>query len=92
MINTERIKQLLEFARENGVSEIECDGVKFKVGPKPEAIPFDDGRDIVQPKTPFDDLNDEDVLFWSTPTYDELQTKKQLQEAHAKETQDVKNG
>lgn len=43
--------------------------------PVPELRP----QDIVVPSSPFDDLSDEEILYYATPYFDELQARKEAQ-------------
>lgn len=42
----------------------------------PESIPELTAEQIIVPVSPFDGLDDDDLLYWATPYYDELQAKK----------------
>lgn len=39
---------------------------------------------IIAPLPVFEELTDEEILYWATPYYDELQRKKELQKEAAK--------
>lgn len=43
------------------------------------AVPDVKSEEIVTPVSPFDDLTDEEIIYFSTPYYDELQAKKEKQ-------------
>lgn len=88
MINKDDLKAALEFARDNKLKSIEVNGVKFDV---PETIVDEpvDSKDLPPSETPYDNLSDEEVLFWATPYYDELE---QMREAHKQKLEDEKNG
>lgn len=61
----------------------ELDAIKFANTPgriedlKPE--------EIIKPLSTFEELSDDEILYYSTPYYDELQAKKELQAAQIKE-------
>lgn len=92
-MNEEKLKAALAFAKEHGLKSIEVDGIKMELGeprPDPNAeIPDLKAEELVAALSPFDEMTDEEVLFWSTPHYDELQSAKALKAEHAKE---VRNG
>lgn len=88
MIDKEKLREALEFARENGLLSIEIDGIKMEVPPIKAEEPVQE-NDIAQPKTPYDDMDDDEILFWSTPYYEELQDKR---EQHAQKLKDEQNG
>lgn len=50
------------------------------------AVPDLEAKDILAPPSPFDDLTDEEVLYFATPHFDELQAAK------AKKQEVVENG
>jgi len=84
-LDRDKLKEALEFARENGLTSFEFQGVKFDVPPKSDPPPVDDGKDIPQPETPFDKLTEEEILFWSTPTFDELIEAKEMRNKELEE-------
>jgi hypothetical protein len=55
-------------------------------GPVPEMKP----EDIVKPLSVFDDLTDDEILYYSSPYYDELQAKKEAQKQLKKESDELK--
>lgn len=72
--------EMIEFAREQGLKKIELDGIVFHLdkvaqhsGEVPELLP----EDIVSPLSVLDEMSEDEILFWSSPYYDELQAKKQ---------------
>lgn len=73
-IDREKMTEALAFARENGLRAIEVDGIKMEVPPTEEPQP--DG-DINQPTTPYDNLTDDEIAYWSTPYFDELMAAKE---------------
>lgn len=89
MIDKDKIKEALELGREYGLAWVEVDGMRFPVPKDPEPEPEEDGKDLAQPKTPYDDMDDDEVLFWSTPYYEELHEKR---EAHAQKLKEEQNG
>jgi hypothetical protein len=84
------LKERIAEAREAGVTAITIDGVTYAIGlvaetkatlPVPELKP----EQIVVPLSVLDDLTEEEILYWSTPYYEEIQEQKAAQAAKAKE-------
>lgn len=86
-LDRERLREALDFARENGLRAIEVDGIKMEVPPVEEPQPE---GDIKQPTTPFDNLSDQEILFWSTNYFDELSAEKELRMKALEEEQNVR--
>lgn len=83
MRTPEEVKQLLEFARSEGMPWIEVDGVRMPILQKHmETNPSE------SPQIPADasaEYSNEEVLFWSTPHFDELQALKEEKKNRLKE-------
>jgi hypothetical protein len=84
------LKERIAEAREAGVTAITIDGVTYNIGLVAEtkvatAVPELKPEQIVAPLSILDDLTEEEILFWSTPHYDEIQEQKAAQAAKAKE-------
>ena len=74
------LKFKIEEARELGVTAITYEGVRYEIGAAPKAsapIPDVEAQDLVKPMDFVDQMSDEEILYWSTPWYDELQAKKE---------------
>ncbi len=90
-LKVDEIMQLMAKFKELGLTsfEIESEGIKMGNVPleKPQAetlkaksqpIPEDiQATDIVTPMGVFDELDDDEVLYWSTPYFDEMQANKE---------------
>ncbi len=77
----EKLKMALEFAKENGLRFVEVEGIKIYV-PEDQVIgdvPEISADDLMKPVGPFDDLSEEEILFYATPYFEELQAKKAMQ-------------
>lgn len=91
-------QELLEFIKEAkalGLKSIEVDGVKveFNDGNQKEPLAQDardlDAKDLVAPPNPYDELTDEEILFWSSDYGHELAAKrKKEQEDNIKRKED----
>lgn len=78
-MDKQKLKEALEFAKENGLPSIEVDGVKITV-PKEEIkleVPELKTEEIVKFPNPLDEMSEDEITFYATPYYDELQAKKQ---------------
>ena len=81
MKTKEQIIEIIETARNLGVTSVEIDGVKYDIASKPtvkvEAVSQDVSyKDLMAEPSPFDQLSDEEILFWSSGYGVELENKK----------------
>lgn len=79
----EEIKTILKNARECGCPTVIIDGVKYELAaaeeaPKPKDVPEVDPEDLVKPISVLDDLTNEELLYWATPYFDQLQEQKRI--------------
>jgi hypothetical protein len=91
-MNQEKLFQAIEFAKANGLKSIEVDGIKMEIG-TPAIVNLEPQQDEdlkrVFLNNPFEDMTDEEILYWATPYYDQLQEQKKLrQDAIANEIRD----
>lgn len=88
-LDRQKLIEALEFAKEQGLSEITVDGVTMKVGApnKINIVPDLKSEEIVKPQSWLDDYTEEELLYYATPYFDELQAKK---EAHKKQLEESK--
>lgn len=81
---------LMKQAKELGLTTIKVDGFEAQLAmpiKQPEVMSDIDDKDLVVPPSPFDELTDEELLYYATPYFDELQAKK---EAHAEKLKEEK--
>lgn len=76
MRTREDLQLLFEVARENECPWIEVDGVKMAV-PKKQAQSLQDPVTPNIPSDPSAEYSDDEILFYSTPYFDELQALKE---------------
>ena len=90
-LTVEEICRLMEKFKELGLTsfEIESEGIKMGNQPAGSALsaplvkvapPIPDDikpEDIENPMSVFDEPDEDELLYWSTPYYDDLQAKKQ---------------
>lgn len=82
-LSADEIIKVLATAKDLGVSNLKVEGIEASFGEKKELPPVttdhhvEDG-DIEDafPKDPVADLTDEEILYYATPYYDQLQAKK----------------
>jgi hypothetical protein len=83
-----KLETALTFAKEHGLEMIEVDGVKIILPNKKTIEPIASGLDDAQILNADDNFGytDEEILYWATPYFDELQDlknqKKQLAQLH----------
>ena len=86
-LTKDEILELIQKAKELGLQNIEVDGFKASFSPitptKPTAPSEPNvelkAEDIVTPESAFNSLSDEEIQYWSSPYYEEIQAKKELQ-------------
>lgn len=88
-MNKERLQEALNFARENGLPSITVDGITMPV-PKVQAPQRELTEEEMKKLYPPEEVpTDEEILFWSSPYYDELQMKKEMQKQAQKEKENL---
>jgi len=79
------VKELMEKARELGLASIKVEGFEAQLSQLNQAAPAPapvieltdkEIEALVAQPSPFDDLTDEEIFYYATPYYDELQAKK----------------
>ena len=97
MTKEQRI-ELIKEAKELGLKSVEIDGVKYDLGepaPQPkEAIELteDQAKAMFTDTKVLDEMSDDEVLFYSTPYYDQLQHEKRTKEEQLKLKKELTNG
>lgn len=80
MRSGEEIAQVFKIARENGSSKIELDGVTYFLSPEVKS-PAENPTEIqMQDVFGVNDMSEEEILFYATDYYQELQLKKKQKE------------
>lgn len=72
------IMQILIKAKELGITANELIHWKTEQT-KPVDVPDLKSSEIIVPVSPFDDLSEDEILYWHSPFYDDIQTKKEAQ-------------
>lgn len=87
-----KLREALEFAKENGLRSIEVDGIKIdllQMAPMPEESTVE-VKDIIADIT--QEFTDEEIAYYHTEYFDELQAKKKQHQESLKISEDLKNG
>ena len=91
-MDKDKLKEAIEFARTMGLSSITVDGIKMDLSP----IDLVTGSFLTEKELDQglnrEEMTEEEIKYWATPYYDELQLKKQRQQQTLKEDEDVRNG
>lgn len=73
------ILQLLVKAKELGISQMEVATYKAQTKPiEPEVMSEQEQKDMIKALTEVDMPDDQEILYWATPYYDQLQAEKEL--------------
>ena len=88
MKTKQEIKEIILEARELGLEFVEIDGVKYGLGKMQIAaktfVEEMKAEEIVKPLSVLDEYSEEEIKYWATSYFDELQAKK---EARSKQKQ-----
>jgi len=82
MNNVEALKLLIK-ARELGITDTDIEAFKAKLAP--EVVPELKADEIVKPISVLDDYTEEEIQYFATPYFDELQEKKRLHQEKIKD-------
>lgn len=86
LMTTLEAAQVLIKMKELGITMGDVTSFKDHIESKPE-IPEMKPEDIVKPISVLDEIDEDDVKYWATPYYDELQAQKELHKQHLKEAE-----
>ena len=78
-LTADEILKIMERAKELGATTVNVEGLQVDFGVTKPAVSGEvkDGDEDYKPLSIFDGISDEEVLYWSSPYYDELQRIKQ---------------
>lgn len=82
MRKIDRIRQMIQMSKEEGLVKCEIEGMVFHIAPKAKEITYSPelkSDELVSPLSAFDELSDDEVLFYSSPYYNDLQIEKEKQ-------------
>lgn len=85
MLTADEMIRVMEKAKELGLQKLELNDLKFEFVSQVQphinhinlAVPDLKSAELMSPLSVFDELTDEEILYWSTPRYDEIQAEKE---------------
>lgn len=91
-MTTKKIKELIELAKSQGCTQATIDGNTYVFDSKPhheaittpQHVPDMKAEELIQPESVFDQMTEEEILYWATPYYDEVVAKKESQKKRTK--------
>lgn len=91
-------QELIKEAQEMGLKSITIKGVKYELAETTSTAPkqLDEketeslAKELI--KNPFSDMTDDEILYYATPYYDQLQQNKKLLEQQKKDKGTLTNG
>lgn len=88
-LTAKQMIELMKTAKELGLHTFKAEGLEFSTVPqtvvqevKPkvsEPVPDLKAEDIVKELSPLDGMSEDEILYFATPYYEELQAKKEAQ-------------
>lgn len=95
-MDQEKLKEALKFAKENGLASITVDGITMEIAVemKPIEVRIQTDDEIAKAfgEDPFLGMTDEELTYYATPYFDELQEQKKLKQESIEKEQQVRNG
>lgn len=84
------LKEILNEAREAGASEVTISGITYKINPLSvvtpvSAVPEMKAEELVNPLSILDEFTEEEIIYYSSPYFHELQAQKEVQEKQKQE-------
>lgn len=89
MIDKSKLQSAIEFARDQGLPWIEIDGIKMPITPvqAPAIEVSEEAMRAMYNSEP--EYTDEEILYYATPYWDELQEQKKRRQEHLKTQEDL---
>jgi len=89
-LSAEEIIKIIKESKQMGFNHIKVDGVELVSAPEKEVVdhspvPEMKAEDIVNPLSVFEEPDEDEVRYWSSPYYDELMANKAAQAAKENE-------
>jgi hypothetical protein len=78
-MNFDELKQKIAEARLLGCTAVTVEGVTYQIGSEPQVeknVPELKAEEIVNPLSVLDEMDEDEITYWATPYYEELQAKK----------------
>lgn len=73
------LKEILQEAKEAGAVEVTVNGITYKLNLETSfhsAVSEEKAEDLMSPLSVLEEYTDEEILYYSTPFFDELQARK----------------
>jgi hypothetical protein len=92
-LSADEMIKVMEKAKELGVNELKVEGMSLSFAEamrsagfkSSEPVPELKAEEIVKPLSAFDDLTEEEIMYYATPRYDEIQAEKAAHQEKLKE-------
>jgi hypothetical protein len=80
-LTADEIIKIIKESKQMGFNHVRVEGVELISGPEKEVVdhgPVPDmkAEDIINPLSVFEEPDEKEVLYWSSPYYDELMSQK----------------
>jgi hypothetical protein len=89
MIEKEKLQAAFDFARMNNIPWIEIDGIKMPVPEKTEIVADVSEAAMNAAYNPEPQFSDEEIMYYATPYFEELQEKKRIRSEQLKTKEDL---
>ncbi len=79
--------ELLDEAKRMGLKSVTIDDVIYEIGSTKQSGPIREAeaRELLTPMSVFDDYSDDEILYYATPYFDELQDMKEKRKQQLKD-------
>jgi hypothetical protein len=99
MKTDEEVKAIIERAKQIGCASVEIDGVTYNLYKgdiildtnNTKEVPDLEAAQLITPLSPFDEMSDDEILYWSVGYYDDLKQQKELRMQQIKDGE-IENG
>lgn len=91
-MNEQELEAALAFARKQGLKSITVNGITMEIGDERRTGEILTTEKDIDLAFNVPQYTEEEILYWATPYFDELQEKKKRQLETLKEDEDVRNG
>lgn len=73
-LSGDEILKIMEKAKDLGFNSIKVEGLELQSNEKVKTPQPEVSDDIIKKLSTLEDMTDDEILYWSTPHYDELET------------------
>lgn len=84
-MTADELIRVMEAFKAHGLTHLKTQDIELGSGPEtlkpltPSPVPELKTEQIVVPQSPFDDLSEDEIKYWHSPYFNELQAKKEAQ-------------